>query len=206
MSGVQIEGSEVTRGGENSGRSGMPAVFLDRDGVLVRTFVVDGKPVAGRRLEDFEILPGVPAGLDALKRAGFVLVVVTNQPDVGNGLIDAKVVEAMHDRLRAALPLDSVKVCYHVQGEGCACRKPMPGMLLDAAAELDLDLAASFLIGDRWSDIVAGASAGCYTIFIDRQYSENDRCASPDARVASFEDAYARVLTQERLRETGRSP
>ena len=184
----------------SSVRSRGRAVFLDRDGVLVRTNVIDGKPFAVRRLEDLEILPDVPAGLRDLKRAGFLLIVVTNQPDVGNGLVDRQVVEAMHERLRASLPLDFLKVCYHTQNEGCRCRKPLPGMLEEAAEEFGLDLGRCYMIGDRWSDVIAGSEAGCYTIFIDRQYSEYDKRARPDLRVELFEDACAAVLMHARLK------
>jgi D-glycero-D-manno-heptose 1,7-bisphosphate phosphatase len=148
------------------------AVFLDRDGVLVRSPIISGKAYAVRRLEQFRLLPGVRRAVAALRRAGYRVVVVTNQPDIGNGLVDAAVVEAMHERLHRALEPDSIEMCPHRQDECCSCRKPEPGMLRTAARRLGIDLAASVMVGDRWSDIVAGHRAGCYTIFIDRGYRE----------------------------------
>ena len=143
------------------------AVFLDRDGVLTRANVRDGKPYAPRSLADLEILPDALAATTALKTDGFQLVVITNQPDVGNGLLDLAVVEAMHCRLRDELPINLIKACYHRQSDGCYCRKPRPGMLIEAADELDVDLARSFVVGDRWSDVEAGRSQGCRTVFVD---------------------------------------
>jgi len=171
------------------------AVFLDRDGILVRTEVKDGKPYAPRTLADFSLLPDAAPSCLALKRAGFALIVVTNQPDVGNGLVERSVVEAMHAQFRAALPLDSIKTCYHAQHEGCGCRKPEPGLLLEAAAEFDLNLGASFMIGDRWLDIAAGRRAGCYAILVDRGYAESVT-VPPDATVGTLEGAVQVVLRQ----------
>ncbi|MCF3627993.1 HAD family hydrolase [Thalassospiraceae bacterium LMO-SO8] len=170
------------------------AVFLDRDGVLSRSDVRGGKPYAPARLEDFEMLPDAPGALRNLKQDGYTLIVVTNQPDVGNGLVDRAVVERMNARLTGALPIDSVKVCYHGQAEGCACRKPKPGMLLDAADELGIDLAASFMVGDRWSDIDAGRAAGCRTVFIDRGYGER-RPETQDFTAASMGEAADLIRT-----------
>ena len=172
---------------------GRPAVFFDRDGVLVHSDVRDGKPYAVRRLEDFRIEPYAAEVTNLLKKAGFLLVVVTNQPDVGNGLVERSIVEEMNARLLDALPLDSVKVCFHAQDGGCACRKPEPGMLLEAAAEMDIDLGSSYIIGDRWSDIQVGKKAGCSTIFLDRGYTEN-LSLQPDVTVFSLSQAVDLIL------------
>ncbi len=152
------------------------AVFFDRDGVLVRSLVRDGKPYAARTLEEFEILPESGEVTRRLAEAGFQLLVFTNQPDVGNGLVERSVVEEMNRILLQTLPLTAIKVCYHSQKDECACRKPKPGMLTEAASEFDLDLSQSYVVGDRKSDIEAGNAAGCFTIFIDRGYREQ----SPD--------------------------
>lgn len=159
----------VTAVGSNGRR---PAVFLDRDGVIVVPHFRDGRSFAPRRLEDFEIYAEAAEDLAMLKAAGYQLVVVTNQPDVGNGLIPAAVVDTMHDRLRARLPIDAIKVCMHGQAELCQCRKPSPRMIIEAAEELDIDLGRSVMVGDRASDVAAGAAAGCATIFIDLEYAE----------------------------------
>jgi D-glycero-D-manno-heptose 1,7-bisphosphate phosphatase len=172
-----------------------PAVFLDRDGVINAAVVRAGKPYPPARVEDVEILPGVEAALGELRRAGYVLVVVTNQPDVARGAQRRETVDAIHARLRAALPLDAVYCCFHDDADACACRKPAPGLVLDAARDLALDLAASFLVGDRWRDIEAGAAAGCRTVFIDRGYAERQPRGFHAAR-ASLPDAAAWILAQ----------
>jgi D-glycero-D-manno-heptose 1,7-bisphosphate phosphatase len=176
------------------------AVFLDRDGVLVATTVREGVPRPAQRLEELQILPGVERSCERLRDAGFVLIVVTNQPDVARGTLTAEAVEEMHRELRQALPLDDVAVCFHDDGDGCDCRKPQPGMLLAAAERWRLDLAASFLVGDRWRDIEAAQRAGCGSIFVDRGYAEAI-ASEPDATVRNLEEA-----TEWILRLTSREP
>jgi len=148
------------------------AVFLDRDGVLNRAVVRDGKPYPPETREVLEILPEVPEALRRLRAAGFLLIVVTNQPDVARGHQRREVVEAMNRQLRECLVLDDIRVCYEFEGPGARCFKPQPGMLLDAADEHGIDLSRSFMVGDRWRDIGAGKNAGCKAIFIDRGYRE----------------------------------
>ena len=166
------------------------AVFLDRDGVVSRSIVRDGLPFAPMALDDFEILPEAPEACVRLKRAGFLLVVVTNQPEVGRGTMDQRVVEAMHEQLRRALPVDGIEVCYHSgRGEApCDCRKPRTGMLVTAARKLNIDLARSWMVGDRWRDIDCGFAAGCRTVFIDRSYAESLKQA-PDFKVHDLAEA-----------------
>jgi D-glycero-D-manno-heptose 1,7-bisphosphate phosphatase len=154
------------------------AVFLDRDGVINRPIIVDGKPYPPRTVADFEILPGVDRACSDLRRAGYVLIVVTNQPDVGRGILKKEMVEAIHQTMMEYLPIDRIEVCYHAGtefGEECGCRKPKPGMLVNAAAALDIDLSRSFMVGDRWRDIDCGKRAGCRTVFIDWGYNEELR-------------------------------
>ena len=170
------------------------AVFLDRDGVINRPVVRGGRPYPPATVAEFEILPGVPEACAQLKAAGFLLIVATNQPDVGRGTQRREVVEAMHAAMCAALPIDRVEVCYDPgQGEPSEFRKPAPGMLLRAARELRIDLAASFMVGDRWRDIDCGATAGCTTLFIEYSYDEPLR-AQPDFRVASLLAAVPLIL------------
>lgn len=171
------------------------AVFLDRDGVISRSYVRGGKPYAPRRLEDFRLLPGAAQAVKSIKMGGFLVIVVTNQPDIGNGLVDAAVVEAMHARLRARVPVDDIRMCPHRQDEGCDCRKPKPGMLLAAARQWDIDLGRSYMIGDRDGDIVAGKAAGCYTLLVKRGYSEPRR-ASPDKMVRSLPAGVRYILSR----------
>jgi D-glycero-D-manno-heptose 1,7-bisphosphate phosphatase len=150
----------------------VPAVFLDRDGVIVIPDVRDRRSYAPRRLADFRIYPEAAASLQRLKRAGFLLAVVTNQPDVANGLVPRSEVDAMHEILTRELPLDAVRTCFHGQADHCDCRKPKPGMILDLAGKLGIDLEKSFMVGDRSSDVEAGRAAGCTTVFIDHGYAE----------------------------------
>ncbi len=150
------------------------AVFLDRDGVINRALEKESKPYPPTSLAEFEILPEVPAALAKLKAAGFLLIVATNQPDVGRGTLKQEVVEAIHAHMLARLPIDRVEVCYHA-GQGlsdCDCRKPKPGMLQHAARELGIDLTQSWMVGDRWRDVDCGHAAGCRTVFIDYGYAE----------------------------------
>ena len=162
--------------------------------MINRCEVRNGKPYAPRRFADFRFLPGVVAAARALKYAGFVLIVATNQPDIGNGLVERSVVEAMHEKLRRSLPVDEVRMCPHRQGAGCACRKPKPGMLRQAARKWGIDARRSFLVGDRTSDIVAGQAVGCYTVFVDRGYAEPQR-ATPDSTVSSLPAAARLILS-----------
>ena len=174
------------------------AVFLDRDGVINRAIVRNGKPYAPTTLAELEILPGVQEALGRLRRAGWLNVVVTNQPDVGAGRVAREVVDAMHERLLKELPIDAVKVCCHVDADRCACRKPMPGMLLEAAAELDVNLEASFVVGDRWRDIEAGQRAGCRCFFVACGYSEKGP-EKPYLAVNSLAEAAGFILQSEAL-------
>lgn len=169
------------------------AVFLDRDGVVNRARVRNGKPLPPATLDEFELLPGVESAISALRKAGLLIVVVTNQPDVATGVQRREVVETMHDKLRAAGLCDDVKACYHSDADGCSCRKPKPGMLIEAAREWQIDLGRSFMVGDRWRDVAAGKAAGCYTFFIDYEYREQ-RPHNPDAVVASLEEAAGLIL------------
>lgn len=176
------------------GAGAVRAVFLDRDGVLNHAIVRDGRPYPPDRLEDLKVYPDAAAALTRLKSAGFLLLVVTNQPDVARGTQSQAAVEAMNDVLRAELPLDGFLVCWHDDRDDCPCRKPKPGLLLDGAARFGIDLAASFLIGDRWRDIDAGAAAGCRTVLIDRQYRERDPSVPPDFRTVSLTSAADWIL------------
>jgi D-sedoheptulose 7-phosphate isomerase len=165
------------------------AVFLDRDGVINRAFVRDGKPFSPPTSQELEVLPGVPDALHELKSHGFELLVVTNQPDVGRGKQPRETLDTLHRMLRKRLPLDDIFVCCHTDEDKCNCRKPMPGLLLEAARKHNIDLAASFMVGDRWRDVEAGYNAGCKTILIDYGYSERPPDHEPDLRVSSLREA-----------------
>ena len=173
------------------------AVFLDRDGVINRAVVRDGRPYPPSSLAELELLPDAHEALARLRSAGFRLIVVTNQPDVARGAQTREAVEAIHAALLAeGLPLDDFRVCYHDDDDRCDCRKPLPGMLLSAAQEHNLDLTASFMIGDRWRDVEAGRRAGCTTVFIDNEYAEAGPSQS-DLRVKSLNEAVDWILSRE---------
>jgi D-glycero-D-manno-heptose 1,7-bisphosphate phosphatase len=167
------------------------AVFLDRDGVINRAIVRDGMPFPPMNLKEFELLPRVDEACELLKASGFCLVIVTNQPDVGHGKLAQKSVEEIHRKICQLLPIDHVEVCYD-RNDSSEYRKPNPGMLRRAAMTLDLDLGASFMVGDRWRDVDCGYAAGCRTIFIDYGYAESLR-QPPDFRARDLLEA-ARII------------
>jgi len=169
------------------------AVFLDRDGVINRVTLRDGNPYPPSSVAALEILPGVAEALERLKNAGFMLIVVSNQPDVARGTTTREAVEAIHARLANTLPIDRFMVCYHDTADDCSCRKPRPGMLLTSATDLEIDLTKSYMVGDRWRDIAAGKQAGCKTFFVDSGYAE--QCPRDyDFRVASLAEAAFVIL------------
>ena len=169
------------------------AVFLDRDGVINRAEVRAGKSYPPATLGNLSVLPGVPEALIRLRQAGYLTLVVTNQPDVGKGSQRRDVVEAMHAKLTRELALDAIYVCYHVAEDRCICRKPAAGMLLEAAEHWAVDLAGSWMVGDRWRDVGAGRAAGTRTIWIDYGYDE-PRAESPDWVVHSLPEAAQIIL------------
>jgi len=167
------------------------AVFLDRDGVLNRAEVREGRPYPPE-VDELRLLPGVREACRSLREMGFVLIVVTNQPDIGRGTADAAEVGRIHDRLKRFLQLEDVKVCPHDDSAECECRKPKPGMLLEAAREWGIDLAESYIVGDRWRDVEAGQRAGCRAIFVDYGYRER-RPEGSFVAVGSLREAAERI-------------
>jgi D-glycero-D-manno-heptose 1,7-bisphosphate phosphatase len=172
-----------------------PAVFLDRDGVINRVDVRHGIPHPPASLRDLVILPGVPAALIALKAQGYALIVVTNQPDVARGTTSVETVASIHERLQASLGIDAILTCLHDDAGACDCRKPKPGLLLQAADALRIDLSSSFMVGDRWRDIEAGRRASCGTIWIDCGYLEQP-AVNYHFRVKSLTEAAAIIRAQ----------
>jgi D-glycero-D-manno-heptose 1,7-bisphosphate phosphatase len=164
------------------------AVFLDRDGVLNEPVVVDGHPLPPDSVADVVLTRGAERACEALREAGFLLIVVTNQPDIARGTRDRAAVDAINDELRRRLGLDDVLVCPHDDGDGCSCRKPRPGLLLDAGERWRIGLADSVMVGDRWRDIEAGRGAGCRTVLVARDYRERPATGA-DLVVGALEDA-----------------
>ncbi len=173
------------------------AVFLDRDGVINRPLVRNGRPYPPRNVEELEILPGVVEAVERLRAAGFLALVVTNQPDVARGTTSRESVEAIHRALAARVPLDGVFACFHDDADQCACRKPAPGLLVEAAARFGVDLAASYMVGDRWRDVEAGRRAGCRVLWIDWGYDEQRPEVAPEDTVCSLAEAAERILAAE---------
>jgi len=170
------------------------AIFLDRDGVINRAIVRKGKPYPPSSLKELEILPRVKSSLLKLHESGFLLIVVTNQPDVGRGWQSKNQVEEMHAYLKEQLPLDDIEVCYDEKSDRY---KPKPGMLYDASRKYQINLNKSFMVGDRWRDVGAGSRAGCRTIFIEKDYQELLK-ETPDFIVRDLFEA-TKVIIDENL-------
>ena len=171
------------------------AVFLDRDGVLNKAYIRNGKPYSPDTIEEMIIVPDAAEALGRLRGQGFRLIVATNQPDIARKRLTREQVDAMNTHLRERLLLDSVEVCPHDDADNCACRKPKPGLLVNAAKREGIALDESFMIGDRYRDIEAGAGAGCRTILIGDGYGETFK-AQPDAKFATLTQAADWILRQ----------
>lgn len=154
-----------------TGAGARPAVFLDRDGVINAVAMRGAVASTPFSVEELRIEPDAAAQLGRLRAAGFVLIVVSNQPDVARGDLSMEAVEAINAELRRALPIDAVYFCPHDTRDQCPCRKPKPGLILMGAADWDVDLARSCLIGDRWVDLAAAGAAGIDGILLQRPWS-----------------------------------
>ena len=170
------------------------AAFLDRDGVLNDAVVRDGQPYPPQTVEELVFDSGAKASVAALRDAGFVTICVTNQPDVARGTLDREIAAAINERVRTELGLDDLIACFHDNADRCDCRKPLPGMLVEGSRRWNVDLASSYMVGDRWRDIDAGRAAGCRTVLIDRHWRERTADAEPNARVTSITEAARFIL------------
>jgi D-glycero-D-manno-heptose 1,7-bisphosphate phosphatase len=173
---------------------GRPAVFLDRDGVINRAIERDGTAYSPMQLSEFEFLPGVIKACAELHEAGLPLVVVTNQPEIARKRLSLETLEAMHEEIRRQLPVLDILYCGHDDQDRCPCRKPKPGMILDASRRHGLDPTKSVMIGDRWKDIAAGSAAGCSTIQVGPGYSHELILSMPDASSSSLAEATALIF------------
>ena len=167
--------------------SSIPAVFLDRDGIINQAIIRDGKPYPPNGLDEFVIIPETVSALSILVEAGYTLIGITNQPDVARGTQSKENVEIFNTLIQSSTPVKEIFVCYHDDKDGCSCRKPKPGLIFQAAKKFDLDLSQSWMVGDRWKDIAAGHAAGVRTIFVDYQYSEKYLGPPPDFKVEKTE-------------------
>jgi D-glycero-D-manno-heptose 1,7-bisphosphate phosphatase len=175
----------------------MRAVFVDRDGVLNAVVVKGGWPYPPASAADLTFLPGVRERLDELKRLEVLVVCVTNQPDVARRTVTRATVDEINARVKAEMPLDDLLVCYHDDQDRCDCRKPRPGLLLEAARRFGIDLRRSYMIGDRWKDVACGAAAGCTTtVFVDYGYSESYKGPPPTQTSATAAQAFDYVIGQ----------
>jgi D-glycero-D-manno-heptose 1,7-bisphosphate phosphatase len=161
-------------------------IFLDRDGVINRGLLHNGKPFSPRMFEEFEILPGVKNALDSFRDMGFINIVITNQPDIARGLMDIEELNKMHSLIRGILAVDDIFVCPHDENDYCLCRKPKGGMLIEASKKWWIDLKTAFMIGDTWKDMIAGKEAGCETILVDMPYNQK---VESDYRVKELKEA-----------------
>ena len=169
------------------------AVFLDRDGVLNHVMIRDGMPFGPMSLAEFALVEGAADDVRRLKDAGYAVIVATNQPELARGRLQQSALDAMHAKLRAEVPVDAIFVCPHDDADRCACRKPAPGLLLSAARAHGIDLARSFMVGDRWRDVEAGRAAGCRTVLVDMGYRESLR-SPPDHVAAGLRAAVRWIL------------
>lgn len=169
----------------------VPAVFLDRDGVL-NEIVRRGEVIASpRSVDELKIEADAPDALNRLKKAGFELFVVTNQPDVSRGLMSRETLDAIHAKVARALPVTEISACTHDNADGCACRKPKPGLLLDLAERYDVDLSRSWMVGDQDRDITCGIAAGCRTVLMAKPYNSN---AGSDVLASSLSQAADAII------------
>jgi D-glycero-D-manno-heptose 1,7-bisphosphate phosphatase len=158
--------------------------------------VRDGKTYAALSIAEFSLYPEAEEALRRARAAGFLNIVVTNQPDVASGKVARSEIEAMHAILRRSLEVDDVEVSYDPSGSDAPRRKPNPGMLFDAAAKWQISLAISFMIGDRSVDMQAARRAGCTAVFIDRQYAVDPPPESFDRSATNVLDAVLWCIAQ----------
>jgi D-sedoheptulose 7-phosphate isomerase len=197
----QLRQSDPPQSGSPGSGPPRPAVFLDRDGVINRPVIRDGKPFSPARPEEFELMPQVALSLLDLKTRGFDLYVITNQPDVARGSLSRDTVESIHREIVSTLPIDGIFACYHDDNDNCLCRKPKAGLLFEAQKKYNIDLSRSFMVGDRWRDIDAAHNAGCKAILIDYGYRERKPAQPPEATVRSLREA-ANWIMRSSLKES----
>jgi len=178
------------------------AVFLDRDGVVNRAILREGRPYPPASLSDLRVLPGVREACRKLREAGFALILITNQPDIARGSVSAGEVAEINSLLQRFLQLDDIRMCPHDDSAHCSCRKPRPGLLLDAARTWDINLGESYIVGDRWRDVEAGQRAGCQAVFVDYGYRER-RPDAPYLRVRSLAEAAAWIIQKVQRAQMG---
>lgn len=169
------------------------AVFLDRDGVINKAKVLNGLPFPPNDLDELFIIEGVPEAIELLLNSNYLVVVVTNQPDVARGTVERKKIELINFEISKRTGIRNFYTCFHDDSDDCSCRKPKPGLLIEAARDYSLDLKSSFMIGDRWRDVSAGQAVGSRCFFIDYGYSEKSP-KMPFKKVSSLLEAAHLIL------------
>jgi len=149
------------------------AIILDRDGIINKIVIRNGKASSPRKLGEFKFLPNIKKYLESFREMGFLNIVFTNQPDISRGLLKREELRKMHKFISEILPIDEIKFCPHDDNDNCSCRKPKPGLILEAAKKWSIDLKKSYVIGDGWKDMAAGKRAGCKTFLMRRKYNKN---------------------------------
>jgi D-glycero-D-manno-heptose 1,7-bisphosphate phosphatase len=174
------------------------AVFLDADGVLNESIMVNNKPAAPTSVDKLVIPKEVKPNLDVLKKAGYLLICITNKPDIARGLMTQQDVDSIFKKLRSTLPLNDIYVCYQ---EGSDCYKPKPGLILSAKEKYHIDLTKSYVVGDRCTDVQCGQAASCKTIWMNRHYPLEKLPDPPaDFTTESFTDAVNWILADAKIK------
>lgn len=169
------------------------AIFLDRDGILVIPRFSNGRSFAPRSINEFKFYKNIKFYLNKFKELGYLNIVVTNQPDIQNGLLSLDVLKKMNRKILNLLPIDDIEFCIHNSKSNCRRRKPNVGMLEDASKKWNIDLKNSFMIGDRKSDIDSGNQLGIKTIFVDYNYIEK-KPLNANFFVDNIYDAFCYIL------------
>jgi D-glycero-D-manno-heptose 1,7-bisphosphate phosphatase len=172
-------------------------VFLDRDGVINQSIIVNKKPFSPRTKSEFKFIPNIKNLISKIVELNFYTIIITNQPDIATAHLDEEMLKYFHDKIRRKIPITDIFVCRHISSQNCFCRKPKPGLILEAAKKYNIDLKKSYLIGDRWKDINAANEVGCHSIFIDYDYTEKLE-TKPNNHVKSMAEACDVFFKKER--------
>jgi D-glycero-D-manno-heptose 1,7-bisphosphate phosphatase len=167
------------------------AVFLERDGVLNAAILDKQQQVSPLTLEELHLNETAAPLLKKLKSAGFVLIATSNQPGLSRGYQNRRELDRMHDRMRKVLPLDDILVCPHDETDRCPCRKPKPGLFVEAGFKWQLDLDRSFVISDKWQDAEAARIAGSTSLLLQSPWIGK---VHRDFLLPDFEAAVAKIL------------
>jgi len=170
-------------------------VFLDRDGVINLPIVINKKPYSPRRIEEFIFTSEIKNLISKVVNHGYKVIVITNQPDIASGDLSESLLNYFHQRIIDEMLVDDIFVCKHLSSDNCNCRKPKPGLILEAALKHKINLKESFFIGDRWKDVDAANNVECHSIFIDYGYREKLKTV-PKNCVKNLNAAFEVILSK----------